>query len=91
MDGTYLKGNKALERLGDLTELICIEAHKKGLDKDNLVLDGLLLQMGEALSERDIKKAKEHVVTMLSEVLGYDTVRARFVMKNHLHIKAGWD
>lgn len=91
MEATYLKGIKALEKLGDLTELICIEAHKKGLDRDNAILDGLLLEMGDALSRRDIKKAKQHVVAMLSEVLGYDQTRARFVMKNHLHIKAGWD
>ena len=91
MEGTYLKGNLALERLGDLTELICIEAHKKGLDNDDPVLDGLLLKMGDALNRRDIKEAKQNVVKMLSEVLGYDTTRATFVMKNHLNKNAGWD
>ena len=57
MEGTYLKGDLALERLGDLTELICIEAQKNGLDNDDPVLEGLLLKMGEALKRRDIKKA----------------------------------
>lgn len=91
MESTYLNGNLALERLGDLTELICIEAHKNGLDKDDPILDGLLLKMGDALKRRDIKKAKQNVIKMLSEVLGYDTTRAAFVMKNHLNKNAGWD
>ena len=91
MSGTYLEGDRALERLGDLTELICIEAQKMGLDKDNLLLDSLLEQMSEALKNRDIKKARELVVSMLADVLGYESQRARFVMQNHLNKNAGWD
>lgn len=91
MKGTYLRGEKALERLGDLTELICIEAEKKGIDNDNPTLDDLLLNMGQALNKRDIKMAKQNVVKMLSDVLGYDDTRAVFVMKNHLNKNAGWD
>ncbi len=91
MASTYLEGKRALERLGDLTELICVEAQKKGLDKDSLILDDLLLQMGDALNNRDIKKAKEQVIKMLSDVLGYDYTRAKFVMNNHLNKNAGWD
>ena len=91
MAGTYLEGERALERLGDLTELICVEAQKKALDTDSAVLDALLLQMGDAINGRDIKKAKELVVIMLSEVLGYENTRAEFVMNNHLNKNAGWD
>jgi len=91
MASTHLEGERALERLGDLTELICVEARKKGLDTDNTILDTLLLQMGDAINERDIKKAKELVVLMLSEVLGYENTRAEFVMHNHLNKNAGWD
>lgn len=91
MEGTYLRGEKALERLGDLTELICIEAQKKGIEVNDPKLEGFLLNMGQALNNRDIKLAKQNVVKMLSDILGYERNRAVFVMKNHLNKNAGWD
>jgi hypothetical protein len=92
MGSIYLKGERALERLGDVTELICIEAEKKGLDQERrLVLDGLMERMGGAISERNIKKAKELVITLLTDVLDYEPRRAKFVMNNHLNKNAGWE
>ncbi len=92
MASTYLEGERALERLGDLTELIFKEAQNKALNEDRkLILDKLMGQMGDAINERDIKKAKELVVVMLVEVLGYENKRAEFVMNNHLNKNAGWD
>jgi hypothetical protein len=91
MGGTYLEGEKALERLGDLTELICRIAEGSGLgNEDEKLLEGLLLEMGAALRERDLPGAKKVVARMLSEVLGYDEVRAGFVVRNHLNKNAGW-
>ncbi|HET7289530.1 MAG TPA: hypothetical protein VFJ67_03755 [Thermodesulfobacteriota bacterium] len=91
MGGTYLEGEKALERLGDLAELICRIAEGSGLEnEDEELLEGLLLEMGAALRERDLPGAKKIVARMLSEVLGYDEVRAGFVMRNHLNKNAGW-
>ncbi|MEQ9617958.1 MAG: hypothetical protein RIG61_02160 [Deltaproteobacteria bacterium] len=92
MSGPYLEGERALERLGDLTELICRVAEKKGLDRENRALmDEIIGEMGEALTERDLVRAKKLVTRLLSEVLGYDTSRAGFVMNNHLNKNAGWD
>jgi hypothetical protein len=92
MGGTYLEGEKALERLGDLTELICRIAEGGGIGhEDDTLLEELLRDMGSALRERDVPKAKKLVTRMLSDVLGYDQVRARFVMQNHLNKNAGWD
>jgi hypothetical protein len=92
MGGAYLEGEKALERLGDLTELICRVAEDGGVgDEDEMLLEELLQDMCTALRERNVPKAKKLVTRMLSEVLGYDQVRARFVMQNHLNKNAGWD
>ena len=92
MSGPYLEGERALERLGDLTELICRVAEKKGLDhKDSALMDEIIGEMGEALTERDLVRAKKLVTRLLSDVLGYDRKRARFVMNNHLNKNAGWD
>ena len=92
MSGPYLEGEKALERLGDLTELICRVAEKKGLDSGEAALmDEIIGEMGEALAERDLLRAKKLVTRLLSDVLGYDSNRARFVINNHLNKNAGWD
>jgi hypothetical protein len=95
MGGPYLEGDKALERLGDLTELICRIAEGGVYHEDETLLEDLLRDMGAALRERNVPKAKKLVTRMLSEVLGYDQVRARFVMQNHLNKNAnknaGWD
>ena len=92
MTGTYLQGDRALERLGDLTELIFKEAKNKELNhKNRVLLDKLIGQMGEAINERDIKKAKKLIVEMLTEVLGYRDARAEFIMNNHLNKNAGWE
>lgn len=92
MGGTYFEGERALERLGDLTELICRIAEGSGIaDDDEILLDGLLLEMGTALRERDLSRAKKVVARMLSDVLGYDEVRAGFVVRNHLNRNAGWE
>lgn len=92
MGGTYLEGEKALERLGDLTELICRIAEGGGIcHEDDTLLEELLREMGSALRDRDLPRAKKLVMRMLSDVLGYDQVRARFVMQNHLNKNAGWD
>ncbi|MCC6712577.1 MAG: hypothetical protein IT344_04365 [Candidatus Dadabacteria bacterium] len=47
--------------------------------------------MEAALRSRDVEKAKSLVMRLLTEVLGYDSVRAKFVMYNHLNKNAGWD
>ena len=92
MGGPYLEGDKALERLGDLAELICRIAEGGGLGHgDETLLEELLRDMGAALRQRDLAGAKRLVTRMLSDVLGYDQVRARFVMNNHLNKNAGWD
>ena len=92
MGGTYLEGDRALERLGNLTELIFQEAERKGLsDEGKLLLDKLTGSMGDAINERDIKKAKEIVVLMLTDVLHYRSGRAEFIMNNHLNKNAGWE
>lgn len=92
MGSPYLEGEKALERLGDLTELICRIAEGSGLDnEDNELIEKLLQDMSAALRERDVDRAKKLVMRLLSDVLGYDEVRARFVMNNHLNKNAGWD
>ncbi|HSC34492.1 MAG TPA: hypothetical protein VLG45_04385 [Thermodesulfobacteriota bacterium] len=92
MGGPYLEGEKALERLGDLTELICRIAEGGGIGHEGeTLLEELLRDMGFALRERDVPRAKKLVTRMLSGVLGYDQVRARFVMQNHLNKNAGWD
>lgn len=92
MRGTYFEGEKALERLGDLTELICRIAEGSGIGgEDEILLDGLLLEMGAALRDRDLPRAKKVVARMLSDVLGYDEVRAGFVVRNHLNRNAGWE
>ncbi|HVY54814.1 MAG TPA: hypothetical protein VHC46_03565 [Thermodesulfobacteriota bacterium] len=91
MGGTYFEGEKALERLGDLTELICRVAEGSGIGlEDEKLLEKLLLEMGAALRERDLPGAKKVVAKMLSDVLGYDEVRAGFVVQNHLNRNAGW-
>ncbi len=92
MGSPYLEGERALERLGDLTELICRVAERKGIDRRSSVLiEDVLGEMSEALRDRDVERAKKLVTHLLSEVLGYDPVRARFVMNNHLNKNAGWD
>jgi len=92
MGGTYFEGERALERLGDLTELICRIAEGSGIGgEDEILLEGLLLEMGAALRERDLSRAKKVVARMLSDVLGYDDVRAGFVVRNHLNRNAGWE
>jgi len=92
MGGTYFEGEKALERLGDLTELICRIAEGSGIgDEGEKLLEGFLLEMGGALRDRDLPRAKKVVARMLSEVLGYDEVRAGFVVRNHLNRNAGWE
>lgn len=92
MSGPFFEGDRALERLGDLTELIYGAAGKSGLDASELErVEELLGQMGDALRERDVKRAKKLVTTLLTLVLGYDETRARFVMYNHLNKNAGWD
>lgn len=92
MRGTYFEGEKALERLGDLTELICRIAEGSGIGgEDEILLEGLLLEMGAALRDRDLPRAKKVVARMLSDVLGYDEVRAGFVVRNHLNRNAGWE
>lgn len=92
MTGTYFEGDKALERLGDLTELICRIAEGSGIGgEDEILLEGLLLEMGAALRDRDLPRAKKVVARMLSDVLGYDEVRAGFVVRNHLNRNAGWE
>ena len=92
MGSPYLEGEKALERLGDLTELICRIAEGSGLDNEDIeLIEKLLQDMSAALRERDVDRAKKLVMRLLSEVLGYDEVRARFVMNNHLNKNAGWD
>jgi hypothetical protein len=92
MRRTYLEGDRALERLGDLTELICRVAEGNGLDRgDRVMLEYILGEMGGALRDRDVKRARVLVTRLLCEVLGYDTVRARFVINNHLNRNAGWD
>lgn len=92
MGGPYLEGEKALERLGELTELICRIAEGGGTEHEGeTLLEELLKDMGAALRERDVPRAKKLVARMLSDVLGYDQVRARFVVQNHLNKNAGWD
>lgn len=92
MGNPYLEGERALERLGDLTELICSIAERKGLAPENSVLlDKMLREMSRALADRDVEGAKKIVTHLLSEVLGYEPGRARFVMNNHLNKNAGWD
>lgn len=92
MTDTYFEGDKALERLGDLTELICRIAEGSGIGgEDVILLEGLLLEMGAALRDRDLPRAKKVVARMLSDVLGYDEVRAGFVVRNHLNRNAGWE
>ncbi len=92
MGGPYFEGDKALERLGDLAGLICGIAEGGGLDHgDKTLLEELLRDMGAALRQRDVARAKGLVTRMLSDVLGYDEVRARFVMNNHLNKNAGWE
>lgn len=92
MSGTYLQGDRALERLGDLTELIFKEVKDRGLkDQEKLLLDKLIGHMGEAITERDIEKAKKLILEMLTDVLGYRDARAEFIMNNHLNKNAGWD
>ncbi len=92
MSSTYLEGDRALERLGDLTELICRVAEGNGLDRGgSVMLEYLLGEMGLALRERDVARARKLVTRLLCDVLGYDTVRAQFVMNNHLNKNAGWD
>jgi hypothetical protein len=92
MDSPYLDGEKALERLGDLTELIFRTAEGSGQGReDNELIDELLRDMSTALRGRDVGLAKKLVLRMLTQVLGYDEVRAKFVMNNHLNKNAGWD
>jgi hypothetical protein len=92
MGSPYLEGEKALERLGDLTELIfrSVEGSSSGSEANDLI-EEVLHDMGAALRERDVARAKKLVMRMLTEVLGYDEVRAKFVMNNHLNKNAGWD
>lgn len=91
MGDTYFEGEKALERLGDLTELICRIAEGSGIGRESeKLLEVLLFDMGAALRERDLPGAKKVVSRMLSEVLGYEEVRAGFVVQNHLNRNAGW-
>lgn len=92
MSGPYLEGEKALERLGDLTEIIWRVAEKKGLDREiSARMEDIIGEMGEALTERDLVRAKKLVTLLLTDILGYDRNRARFVMNNHLNKNAGWD
>ena len=92
MSTNYLEGDRALERLGDLTELICRVAEGNGLDRgSSVMLEYLLGEMGGALRERDVERAKSLVTRLLCDVLGYDIVRAKFVMSNHLNKNAGWE
>ena len=92
MRHTYFEGEKALERLGDLTELICRIAEGAGIgSEDEKLLNELLFEMGSALRERDLSRAQKVVARMLSDVLGYDEVRAGFVVRNHLNRNAGWE
>ena len=91
MGGTYFEGEKALVRLGDLTELICRVAEGSGIGcEDEKLLEALLLEMGAALRERNLPGARRVVARMLSDVLGYDEVRAGFVVQNHLNRNSGW-
>lgn len=92
MGEPFLTGDKALERLGEVTGLVCSIAEKEGLGPyETKLLEKHLRDMEGALRERNVPKAKELVMSLLTEVLGYDSVRAKFVMYNHLNKNAGWD
>ncbi len=91
MSGPFLTGDKALERLGDMTGLVCGIADREGIGAyETKLLERYLLDMEAALRARDVEKAKFLVMRLLVEVLGYDSVRAKFVMYNHLNKNAGW-
>ncbi|MCL4244827.1 MAG: hypothetical protein KJ002_06825 [Candidatus Dadabacteria bacterium] len=92
MSGPFLTGDKALERLGEVTGLVCSIADKEGIGPyETKLLEKYLLDMEAALRSHDVEKAKYLVMRLLTEVLGYDSVRAKFVMYNHLNKNAGWD
>lgn len=92
MSGPFLTGDKALERLGEVTGLVCGIAEKEGLGPyETRLLEKHLRDMEGAIRAKDVPRAKELVMRLLTEVLGYDSVRAKFVMYNHLHKNAGWD
>jgi hypothetical protein len=92
MGSPYLEGEKALERLGDLTELIVRTAEGSGpCLEDDLLVEELLWGMSTALTGRDLGRARKLVMRMLTEILGYDEVRAKFIINNHLNKNAGWD
>ncbi len=91
MAHSYYCGDIALERLGGLTELIArIAEGNTDLPSKFIVLDNLIGEMGNALNERNLEKAKKVMIKLLSDVLGYEKSRAEFVMKNHLNKNAGW-
>ena len=91
MSGPFLTGDKALERLGDMTGLVCGIADREGSGAyETKLLERYLLDMEAALRARDVEKAKFLVMRLLVEVLGYDSVRANFVMYIHLNKNAGW-
>ena len=92
MGSPYLEGDKALEKLGDLTELIFRTAEGSGPGgEDHQLIEELLRDMSTALMGRDLDMARKLVMRMLTEILGYDEVRAKFIINNHLNKNAGWD
>ncbi len=87
----YYRGDRALERLGELTKLIARVAEENtDLPSKPIVLDGLIGEMGDALNERNLEKAKKIMIKLLSDILGYEKRRAEFVMNNHLNKNSGW-
>ncbi len=63
MSGPFLTGDKALERLGDMTGLVCGIADREGIGAyETKLLERYLLDMEAALRARDVEKAKSLVM-----------------------------
>ncbi len=91
MTQIVLDSARELERLGELTVAICSVVDSDGLSEElGCTLDSLIGDMGEALSNRDLRNARVLVLRMLSEILGYEPNRAKFIMSNHLNPNTNW-
>ena len=91
MEDVHFKGLAALEKLGDLTQLIYDVAEKTGLDSsEKRKIDEMLMEMAEALKDNNTPRARNLVKNLLVDILGYEPDRAEFIIDNHLNKNAGW-
>lgn len=91
MKNNYHRGNRALKSLGNLVTDTFDHLENLHLDKSKKdIFQDLIVEMGNAINERNLEVAKKIAGLILSDVLGYEKARASFIVNNYLNKNSGW-